>query len=241
MTYLLRTLLITLLLQASDRSIGQQLPLQFAAGGGISRVTHRGIMGSYSPAPSLNAGAWYVAPFPGTVSFKTGITYGMKAYRSRLELRDSITIYVDQGTTRLHYLSVPLLITVQLWQRQAHAVSFSGGMSYGFLLKARSKIDQEVYVDGRLSRRQDHTIDHKISLLPPLDILPAGQGHASLYRFQPSVNGELLYTFRKRYIIRAFYEYNLYDATINQVTGGAMNLHMAGLSVGIGIGGKKRM
>ena len=205
-------------------------------------MTHRGVEGKYSPAPMMQAGAWYVAPFPGPVSIKTGIAYSRKGYTMQTEFRhDSSVISIYESRTAFHYLHIPLMITVRLWEMGKQAVSAGGGMSYGFLMKAHTNMEQRVYENGELFYTQKYPINHRVAFLPPDDLPPAGLGSANFYQFQPAVNAEVLFTMRDRYILRAFYEYHLYDATINQVTGGALNLHAAGLSIGIGFGGKPRV
>lgn len=229
--------LLAAFIAACTSCMAQPSRLQVMAGAGIGFVTAHSLNATYIPVRLPLAAARYAFPLHKHVAFITGLSYGQKGFDSRSEFRSGIDDDLDvyQGRTRYQFLSIPLQVSLQLRQRRHCILWLDAGMSYGFMMRARADLDVYSYRHGRLINHNVYTSRPPIGLLPrDSRIPPAVPCHpASLNLFNPAVTASLILACRRRYILRAFYEYHLYDAS-SEPGSGSLHLHAAGLMAGLG-------
>ena len=136
--------------------------------------------------------------------------------------------------TDYHFISIPLQLAVSFGAHSQDVYRIAGGMNYGFLAAANSKITIDSYYDEQTKTGKTFSYSHLIAAQPKNDIdgLPQHEGTA-MYFFVPSLRFDFTYQWQERIILSAFYEYDLQDIRMRTVGRSRVNLHYAGISVGV--------
>ena len=215
--------------------------LRLSAGAGVCWPVSKGNAGSYMAVVLPQAALQLFLPLGERVGLLTGLAYQQKGYDSRSELRGAPPNNTDAdvylGYTRYHFATIPLEVAVRLRQHGRWALWLDGGMAYGFLMRAQTEVVWNTYRNDRLINSNTYLSRPEIGLLPRATRLAAGTPgyYPSLYRLNAAVAAALTLVLRKRYLLRAFYEYNLDDvASVQTISGGTLHLQAAGLSLGVG-------
>ena len=217
------------------RCSAQPMRFQLLAGGALSFTPDGAPNASYTPAVVPHAAFCFSAPLGRRIVFKTGLNYQQKGSNRRSLLADDADVDVYHVKGRYHFLSIPLMLSVKALERGNWALWAGGGFDYGFLLSARHDVVMESYRYAVFRYRREYSFQSTIGLFPADSRLPQqSANYASLYRFNPAVNVEAALVYRHRYIVRAFYEYNLYDVSMAPAYSSPQHMHVAGLSLGIG-------
>lgn len=219
------------------RVAGQTTRLQLMAGISQGFVSSNGNSATYKPLSFPSAALRCMASINPRVSFVSGIGYEQKGFRSRSEIlfpppnEEFADVYESQ--TRYEFISIPLQVGVRIVQRSALGLVLEGGMNYGFMLNAKSDWDMYSYRSGALVNHNVFVSRPRIALLPrDSRVAPAAGASGDLYLFHPAVTLAATLAVRRRYVLRAFYERNLYDASSGPALG-RLRLQTAGIMAGI--------
>jgi hypothetical protein len=219
----------------ANLALCQSSRLEILAGSNVSWLPSNTANTMYQPSFGPLVGVRYDFSIGQNVSLITGLSYVQKGFQSRSELRSELDDESDlyEGKTRYHFLSIPLRLSLKLKNQKHYELRIEGGMSYEFLLYAKTDLEIYTYQHGRLIDQSAFYFSTPIALIPPDNrlstITPLQYG--SLFLFHPATAVSLNFAWKKRYVLRAFYEYHLYDMSGVQ-SEGASHLHAAGLTIG---------
>lgn len=171
------------------------------------------------------------------VALKTGILYQLKGLKTNGESINSDTVeirYAISSQSTYHYINVPLQLAINLNDNAEDQWRIAAGMSYGFMIAARTNAKVLTYNGDDLIQAKTISWHPKIGTAPKDNYpgLPAQEG-TSLYLFTPSARIDLTYQWQERLLISAFYEYSLQDTRVRTVGTSKLNLHYVGISFGV--------
>lgn len=185
-------------------------------------------------APRLSAGLHI--PLTKRVAILTGGDFTYKGYHTVTSYTepDRVSEFIENAATRYTQVQLPLQVSVCVLQKSAVRLEAAAGLSYGFMLKARTYRDGKLYRDGQLINSYEKEQVHSIALLPRDNRFgtAASSKPDELKRFNPAACASLTLCLGPRLLIQAHGEYNLYD-TRNYTRGGSAHLYSMTLGFGI--------
>lgn len=213
---------------------GQRPSLQLLAGMGINGVRSQPSSVRYSTLvlPRLSAGLRI--PLTRRVAILTGADLQQKGFRSSQHVdEDEPGDYmVIDGTLRYSQLHIPLQVSIDVLPRgRSFGLELAAGMSYGFMMNARGRSQWNHYRKDRFVRSDEYRTEPRIALLPYDNRITVSPGvYGALYIFNPALAASLTLRAKDRFLLQAYAEYNLYDASSVSVT--RLNLYTVGLALG---------
>ena len=213
---------------------GQSLRYQITAGTALSFISKQNIDATYTPVVLPYASLIYAAQLSAQVAIRSGVCYQQKGFNSHTKFTADNSLDIYNGRSRLHFISIPLQVYIRLHAGRRHGLWVGAGMNYGFLVKADVSIHQLNYRYGRLTNEEQYPLNTSIGLLPVSNRISSNTKYADYKLFTPAVKAEIACELRSRYVLSAYYEYNLYDISMYAAEG-ILHLHTAGLTLGIGL------
>lgn len=222
-------LAVTTLLCLSSIAKAQPGSMEIAVGGAASWVSKRSVDARFSPAFTPLGGLIYNQSISKKVGLRSGVLYQQK--QSRMESHNHtdsllLTSRLKQRTT-LHYMSIPLQLTISPENTGKYQWRFAAGMNYGFLVSAFTISDSTSLQAGAVIFEERRSLGNYIAASKSRDE-NRGNDRSELYLFTPSLRFDVSCTFYQRLSASVFYEYNLSDISSNGGVG-RVHLHTAGL------------
>ncbi|MBN9485220.1 MAG: hypothetical protein BGO70_10455 [Bacteroidetes bacterium 43-93] len=208
-----------------------QVQLNSYLGAGASYVTAKNLNTSFMPVIRPNASLITTFPITSRIAIQLGMGYTAKGYHTNQTQDLGYTKSVFLTTTNLHLLSLPLLISYKITDRNDRQFWLDGGMCYNLFLAGTTAYDFSVFDNGQQTRHDRYT--YRV----------IGRFTPSKYGQTPNsydVNG-LDVTLRiqaryvwKRYTFLAYYEHGMYDmrATIGDDATTSLKSRYAGIAIG---------
>lgn len=234
--YLRMVLLTAVICTIAQQARAQQRWFEFTSGLALSVPQAKGSPWHYKARLLPHAGLSGFFAFNNVFALKTGLLYEMKGYSTVARyVPDSLyTMERFTSKTNYHFFHIPLQLAASFGHHNNGLFRMAAGMSYGFLVGARSSITVGSFDDQQQVRSRSISFDHLIALQKKDGIagLPHHEG-TSLYLFTPAVRIDLTYIWQERLLMTAFYEYTLQDSRTRTVNNSSLRLHYAGLALGV--------
>jgi hypothetical protein len=229
--------LFAIILLGATAATGQQRWFEFTTGAAISFGTKENNPSTYNFRILPHAGLTMIQPFNDRVGIKTGLIYQQKGLKVEGESVKQDSFLIRNATisrSTYHFVSVPLQLAFNLGTNQESLWRIAGGMSYGFMAKARTNTNIRTYKEDELVEIRSVSFDPLIttSLKDNNPSLPGNEG-TPLYLFTPSVRLDVTYQWQERLLLSFFYEYDLQDVHIRTARNARVNLHYTGIALGV--------
>jgi len=216
---------------AFQSAIAQRGIFELSAGSAVSFATRKASDAQLRPVITPVASINIYKPITSSIAIKTGIHYQQKGLRSLHETSqnnpDDKVTYDDR--TRLHYMSIPLQISLFQKNKGGKLWKASIGMNYGFLVYARTNRTATYFKNDLVEKEISTSFSNYVAASRSRDE-QRGNDRSELYLFTPSLRCDVAYDFHPRFSVAGFYEYNLSDVSSNGGLG-RINLHLTGLSI----------
>jgi len=213
----------------------QGLRFQVLAGAGMNGAIAQSGPTNYHAIVLPRICAGVRVPLTEKVALLSGVDLLQKGFRSQRTRFDTSvrTKTAMNSTSRYSQLNIPLQVSVCLLRRDRFALEINGGMSYGFMIAARSAWSYSTYYPG--GNRDDYgsEVEPGISLLPYDNRLATSStaNYGALYLFNPAFTGSVTLQLRRHLLLQLYGEYNLYDAASVSYDA-PVNLYSAGACLG---------
>lgn len=232
----MRCSLIILLCIIYSTGYGQRTHIMLGVGSGFSFVSKKHINGHYKPITGINAGLSLLVPLGSRFVFETGLGYEKRGFRADSSFTDRW--YKDEFSAREihHYITIPLQLSLRLKQWRENKLWIGAGLNYGFMVAAKAVYTRTFYAHGDYVNESNYSYDPKIGLIQANAKNPAAHKYINLYAFDTGLKTQITYTWKDKYVVRAFYNYSLYDASAiySQKTGNpVLHQHNTGLTLGV--------
>lgn len=216
----------------------QQRWLELAAGGAVSVPAIKGSDWKHDARLLPHVGLTGFVSFNDYLSLKSGLLYQMKGMETNADYKPD-SIYTRQSFTSrndYHLLNVPLQLAFTFGKHSRDKYRIAAGMSYGFMLKATSKIAVNSFFEDGTYEQQQYSYTHVVTVdeKEPSTWAPKEEG-APVAVFTPAVRTDFTYQFEEKLLLTVFYEYHLQDHRTRVVRGTSGRLHYAGIAVGVRI------
>lgn len=197
-------------------------------GGGASFLTGKTGGIEYRASYGLSGGLLVKKTVTRRVSFESGLGYQLRRFGQRYTNQyDSVSSARAEELRRYHYLAIPLQVSYAAVLRPESELWIGGGASYGFLLRAGHDLTYDNYY--REKYLSTDTYEH---LKLRQGLIQVSDKPINVYSFNMSAQLHATWYWRQHYLLRAFYDYGLYDVNAQPRNGARMHLHLAGLMLG---------
>lgn len=227
-----------LLILTTDIAFAREpITLQPAGGVALCYIRTKNTDAKFDARILPHIGISALIPVEGRFSLKTGMIYEQKGWGAYSEYTDTTDHFRNEfiSTIKLHTIVIPLQVCYTLSRGPLLQYTISGGMAYGFFVKAEQEMVVNTYHKERFLQTETLSWNPFIGLIPDDSRLKSSYDGTAYYLFNTALRAEAGISLRKRYFIQAFWEYTLNDISARSGNSAAMHIGYCGLSLGMNL------
>lgn len=218
---------LVLLCCLTGTAVHAQKTFCFSTGAGIAYVSKKELNADYTPVLTANITATLMIPVSEKIFAEAGIGYRRKGFNSFSQVTNDDQNDQYHGRARYDYIGIPLTIAGTIKQTRNGRLWIGGGMVYGFMLRGRTDIHHNSYIDGVLRGSYDY------SFRPRIGLVQSRRKEIELFAFDTGLKLQAVYIYRKRWLLQLFHEHSLYSFVANAHDGSSLKQRYTGISIGI--------
>lgn len=214
---------------------GVSAKIRFYSTGGIGLAYSTAKDGdmSYSPFIAPHLLTRMPIPISRKISLETGLGYTIKGFNNRITADNGMEIIKFMGKSRLHYLSVPVVVNYSVFRNNNSRVWVGAGMNYAFFITGSESARVSTYENGELVQ-VSKTKTPVYGVLSGARYLKTTSGK-NIESLDVMLRFQVNYVWKDKYVIGLFHDQSLYDIDTRRFSDvySIIKLRYTGLSLGL--------
>ncbi len=208
-----------------------QVGVEVFAGAGTSYAKATNLPSKYLPVTRPHGGINLHVPIHKRVALRAGLMYSIRGYNSVLKEQYGKDKQYYTSNYRMHYISAPLMLSVNTMKHKNLLLHLDAGMQYNFFAGGSMRYDYKHYKNNELADAEG--ISYRIVGRMGPSKYTETQNSYDVSALDVAMKMQLRIVVKDKYTLSVFHENSLYDIRVKPDNpGSSVKMRNTGMSIG---------